>query len=64
DGKNIYLQHVPRVMRLLQENLTHPLLRELTEWLDERVPDRHGDVPKSGIATLRQCLGTTEPTNS
>jgi len=54
---------VPRVMRLLQENLTHPLLRELTEWLDERVPDRHGDVPERGIATLRQCLGTTEPTN-
>ena len=63
DGKNIYLQHVPRVMRLLQENLTHPLLRELTEWLDERVPDRHGDVPEREIAALRQRLGTTEPTN-
>ncbi len=33
DGKNHYLQHLPRVIRLLQRRLNHPALSQFKHWL-------------------------------
>ena len=38
DGKHHYLGHVPRVWRLLQNDLTHPALAGVRAWLDGHVP--------------------------
>ncbi|SEH63541.1 aminoglycoside phosphotransferase family protein [Magnetospirillum fulvum] len=43
DGKPLYLGHIPRVWRLLNASLTHPVLSELAEWFDRVIPaDRRG----------------------
>jgi hypothetical protein len=38
DGKPAYLGHIPRVWRLLQDDLRHPALADFRHWLDARVP--------------------------
>lgn len=38
DGKPGYLEHIPRVWRLLESALAHPALAPLGEWLDLNVP--------------------------
>ncbi len=38
DGKKSYLQHLPRVWRCLERNLTHPSLNTLKAWFDDNVP--------------------------
>lgn len=45
DGKPGYLVHIPRVWRLLQGALAHPVLAELRRWLDRHIPDDHRGVP-------------------
>jgi aminoglycoside/choline kinase family phosphotransferase len=40
DGKPHYLQHIPRVWRLLSGDLRHPALAPVAAWLDRHVPDR------------------------
>ena len=45
DGKVSYLEHVPRVWRLLERAVMHPALGELKAWLDEYVPTDHRVVP-------------------
>jgi hypothetical protein len=47
DGKPSYLDHIPRVWRLLEGDLQEPALRPLARWLDRhlspavrRIPDR------------------------
>ena len=43
DGKPGYLVHIPRVWRLLDAALSHPVLAELSRWLDRHMPrDRRG----------------------
>ena len=37
DGKDIYLQHLPRVMKLLQRHLHEPALQPLRHWLDNHL---------------------------
>jgi aminoglycoside/choline kinase family phosphotransferase len=37
DGKPIYLQHIPRVWRLLERACAHPALAGLKDWLDAEV---------------------------
>ncbi|MDH3713669.1 MAG: phosphotransferase [Gammaproteobacteria bacterium] len=41
DGKSTYLDHIPRVVVLLEQNLTQPSLRPLRLWLDIHLPMRH-----------------------
>ena len=43
DGKPVYLRHIPRVWRLLENDLAHPVLGPLREWMDRVIPaaDRH-----------------------
>ena len=38
DGKPVYLQHIPRVWRLLEADLVHPALVPLKVWLDRAIP--------------------------
>lgn len=38
DGKPHYLNHLPRMWRMLQNNLTHPSLYHLKAWFHEYIP--------------------------
>jgi len=38
DGKPQYLSHIPRVWRLLEQDLGHPALASITRWLDHHLP--------------------------
>ena len=38
DGKHGYLQHIPRVWRLLEGDLQHPALAPVKDWFDAEVP--------------------------
>ncbi len=40
DGKNQYLQHMPRIWGYLERNLANPYLSELKHWYDNTIPDR------------------------
>ncbi len=46
DGKPLYLEHLPRVWRLLEAALTHPALSPVKDWLDRHAPPevRHRSV--------------------
>lgn len=45
DGKPTYLDHVPRVWRLLEATLRHPSLATIADWLDAHVPPAHRIAP-------------------
>jgi N-acetylmuramate 1-kinase len=38
DGKRQYLAHIPRVWRLLEQDLGHPALTPIARWLDHHLP--------------------------
>ena len=38
DGKHHYLAHLPRVWRLLEQDLAHPALGDLRAWFDRFLP--------------------------
>jgi N-acetylmuramate 1-kinase len=38
DGKPGYLVHIPRIWRLLEQDLGHPALAQITQWLDRNLP--------------------------
>ncbi|MBV9687925.1 MAG: phosphotransferase, partial [Alphaproteobacteria bacterium] len=38
DGKPRYLAHLPRVWRLLEQDLAHPALTPIARWLDRHLP--------------------------
>lgn len=38
DGKHHYLKHIPRVWRLLEQDLRHPALHEARAWFDRTLP--------------------------
>jgi len=45
DGKPGYLQHIPRLWRLLEQDLRHPALAEAAVWFDENLPPERRTVP-------------------
>ncbi len=47
DGKPIYLDHIPRVWRLLESACRHPDLAPMREWLSHHIPAEHRDVPEA-----------------
>jgi len=49
DGKPHYLPHIPRVWRLLEEDLRHPALNPVCEWFDRHLPQAMRRVPKAAI---------------
>ncbi len=48
DGKDGYLRHIPRVWRLLEEAVLHPVLRPIRDWLDGTIPAAARMVPDPG----------------
>ena len=46
DGKPIYLDHIPRVWRLLEAACQHPALAVMKEWLDDHIPVELRGVPE------------------
>lgn len=45
DGKPVYLQHLPRLWRLLERALEHPALAKLRLWFDKNVPAEFRGIP-------------------
>lgn len=46
DGKPGYLVHIPRVWRLLEQDLRHPALAAIAQWLDRRLPPATRHIPE------------------
>jgi len=50
DGKPGYLAHIPRIWRLLEQDLRHPALAPIAQWLDRHLPRgarRAPDLPSA-----------------
>ncbi len=47
DGKSQYLHHISRVWRLLERDLMHPALSEVTDWFNQNVPHDLRRVPST-----------------
>jgi aminoglycoside/choline kinase family phosphotransferase len=45
DGKPIYLEHIPRVWRLLDAACAHPGLAGIKDWLDRNMPKEQRTIP-------------------
>ena len=45
DNKPAYLEHIPRVWRLLEGDLAHRALAPMKDWLDAHIPPRDRGVP-------------------
>jgi len=45
DGKPIYLGHIPRVWRLIEQDLRHPALAPVARWLDQHIPPAMRLIP-------------------
>ncbi|HEY4471110.1 MAG TPA: phosphotransferase [Stellaceae bacterium] len=45
DGKPRYLVHIPRLWRLLEQDLTHPALAPIARWLDRHLPCSARHIP-------------------
>lgn len=45
DGKPVYLGHIPRVWRLLEQACAHPALADIKRWLDTHMPKHERTVP-------------------
>jgi N-acetylmuramate 1-kinase len=45
DGKPGYLVHIPRVWRLLEQELRHPDLAPVAQWLDRHLPPSVRQIP-------------------
>ncbi|HET7595092.1 MAG TPA: phosphotransferase [Stellaceae bacterium] len=45
DGKPIYLGHIPRVWRLIEQDLRHPALAPVARWLDRHIPPSLRRIP-------------------
>jgi N-acetylmuramate 1-kinase len=46
DGKPIYLRHIPRVWRLIAQDLRHPALAPMAAWLDRHIPPPLRRIPE------------------
>ena len=45
DGKPGYLHHIPRVWRLLENSVAHPVMEPLRLWLDANIPASLRAIP-------------------
>jgi len=45
DGKRHYLSYLPRVWAHLEQDLKHPALAELKQWIDKRIPPKWRGAP-------------------
>ncbi len=51
DGKQRYLDFMPRMWRLLEKDLQHPALKPIADWFDEHIPTdvRHRPLPAAKV---------------
>jgi len=63
DDKPVYLEHIPRVIALLQQHLNDPLLTPLGEWLDEVIPQHQWTSLDPDLDQLRTTLGLSQRSN-
>ena len=47
DGKPRYLAHIPRLWRLIDQDLRHPALAPVRQWLDRHIPPKLRLVPQA-----------------
>ena len=45
DGKPIYLKHIPRVWRLFERSLQHPMLKDVKAWVDTHIAKDVRGIP-------------------
>lgn len=45
DAKPVYLAHIPRVWRLLEQTLKHPALAGVAEWIDSHIAEDRRGIP-------------------
>jgi N-acetylmuramate 1-kinase len=45
DDKPVYLGHIPRVWRLIEQDLRHPVLAPIARWLDQHIPPSLRRIP-------------------
>jgi len=45
DGKPIYLKHIPRVWRLFERSLKHPILEDVKSWVDAHIAKEVRGIP-------------------
>jgi aminoglycoside/choline kinase family phosphotransferase len=50
DGKPGYLAHIPRVWRLIEDELREPALRPIADWLARHLPPRARRIPSAPSA--------------
>jgi aminoglycoside/choline kinase family phosphotransferase len=50
DGKPVYLAHIPRVWRLIEQDLRHPALQPMARWLDRHIPPPLRRIPSARTA--------------
>jgi aminoglycoside/choline kinase family phosphotransferase len=50
DGKPVYLGHIPRVWRLIEQDLRHPALAPMARWLDRHIPPSLRRIPPARTA--------------
>lgn len=46
DDKPIYLDHIPRVWKLLERSLKHPILKDVKIWIDTHIPKEKRGIPE------------------
>ena len=45
DGKTVYIKHIPRVWRLLENTLSHPSLTPVANWFEKNIPPERRIAP-------------------
>lgn len=57
DGKPVYLEHIPRVWRLLEHAVEHPALADLKAWLDTHFPADTRGIPETLMQDRQEGTG-------
>jgi aminoglycoside/choline kinase family phosphotransferase len=50
DGKPSYLKHIPRVWRLIEQDIRHPALAPVADWLAQHIPQELRGIPRQDAA--------------
>jgi aminoglycoside/choline kinase family phosphotransferase len=50
DGKPNYLKHIPRVWRLIEQDVRHPALAPVADWLARHIPPELRGIPRQDAA--------------
>jgi aminoglycoside/choline kinase family phosphotransferase len=53
DGKPHYLGHIPRLWRLMEGALAHPVLKPLADWFAQHVPSSARVIPPSRLGAVQ-----------